>query len=232
MNSRRWIAIFLIIVPLAFNAVFFALGSTFNYPDILREPTDTILRQFAEGGDSLITLWYLFALTALLAIPLALMLYGIFAETTPQLSLVTTIVGVLSGLVQAFGLFRWTFLVPFLSTTYLDPSTDEATHAATVMVFEAAHRYLGIAVGEHMGYFFTGSWTILLSVMMFRTATFPNWLGWVGILSAVGVMMGLLEPAGWQPAGLINALSYIVWSLWLIGMGITLLLSRPTVQTS
>ena len=223
MTTRRWTAIFLIVVPLAFNAVFFALGSAFNYPDILREPTDTILRQFAQGGASLITLWYLFALTALLAIPLALMLYSVFAETTPQLSLAASVVGVLSGLVQAFGLFRWTFLVPSLATTYLDPSTDPATHAAAVMVFEAAHRYLGVAVGEHMGYFFTGAWTILLAVMMFRTSTFPNWLGWAGILSAIGIMTGLLEPAGWQPAGLINALSYIAWSLWLIGMGIILL---------
>ena len=41
--------VLLIIVPLAFNAAFFALGRAFEYPDILRKEPDEILRRFAEG---------------------------------------------------------------------------------------------------------------------------------------------------------------------------------------
>jgi hypothetical protein len=36
--NRRLTGSLLIIVPLAFNAAFFALGNAFNYPDILRQP--------------------------------------------------------------------------------------------------------------------------------------------------------------------------------------------------
>jgi hypothetical protein len=128
--------------------------------------------------------------------------------------------------VQAFGLFRWVFLVPGLAAAYVDPTTDPATVAATAVVFESAHQYLGVAIGEHLGYVFTGSWTILLSVMMFRSRTFAPWLGIVGILAAIGIMVGLLEPAGIGFAGAVNAISYILWSVWLIGLGIILLL-RP-----
>jgi hypothetical protein len=38
-------------------------------------------------------------------------------------------------------------------------------------------------------------------------------------------MTGLLEPAGWKPAGAINAISYVAWSLWLIISGVTLILA-------
>jgi hypothetical membrane protein len=224
--NRRIAALFLILVPLSFNAAFFALASAFNYPDILREPTDDILRQFAAGGQGLIILWYGFATTALLAIPLALLLYGVFRDEHPQLALAASIIGVLSGLVQAFGLFRWVFLVPGLAASYVDTGADPATQAASAVVFEAAHRYLGVAVGEHMGYLFTGAWTILLGAMMFRSGTFRPWFGIIGILTAAGIMVGLLEPAGWSDAGAINAISYILWSLWLIVMGIILLARR------
>jgi hypothetical protein len=224
---NRITGLFLILVPLAFNAVFFALGSSFRYPEILREPSADILTAFAAGGAGLVTLWYLFAATALLAVPLALLLYGVFREEHPQLALAAAITGVISGLVQAFGLLRWVFLVPGLAAIFTSPAADPATGAAAVVVFEAAHQYLGVAIGEHLGYLFTGAWTILLSVMMFKSSIFRPWLGVVGIVAALGVAVGMLEPAGWSGAGVVNAISYIVWSLWLCAMGVILFL-RPT----
>ncbi len=223
---RRIAGVFLIIVPIVFNLAFFALGSTFEYPDILRQPTDAILTQFAAGGSALIALWYAFAATAFLAIPLALLLYGIFKEEHPQLALASAILGVLSGLVQVMGLLRWVFLVPMLASQYTDTATDPAVRESIALVFQVAHQYLGVAVGEHLGYLFTGSWTIVLSVMMFRSQIFRSWLGVLGIVAAVGIMAGLLEPAGWGDAGAINAISYIIWSLWLIIMGVIVLRTK------
>jgi len=40
----------LIFLPLAFNAFFLLLGQRFDYPDILRSPTEDILRRFQAGG--------------------------------------------------------------------------------------------------------------------------------------------------------------------------------------
>lgn len=224
--SRRIAGILLILVPLAFNAAFFALSSAFSYPDILRQPTDAILQQFVDGGESLVRLWYFFAATALMMIPLALLLYGVFCDEHPHGALAAAIVGSLSGLVQVFGLLRWVFLVPDLAATYTDAAADPAAQAAAVVVFEAAHEYLGVAIGEHLGYLFTGAWTILISVMMFRSRTFRPWLGIIGIVAAVGILAGMLEPWGWEAAGIIVAFSYILWSLWLIVAGVILLI-RP-----
>ncbi|MBC7871637.1 MAG: DUF4386 domain-containing protein [Chitinophagaceae bacterium] len=225
MTLYRITGIVLIALPITFNIVFFALGRTFEYPNILRKPTDHILKRFSEGGSHLVLLWYAFALTALLAIPMALLFQLVFIDDQPQLAVVSAIVGVLSGLVQAMGLFRWTFLVPSLAAQYNDQNTTPAVRDAIEVVFHAFHQYIGVAVGEHLGYIFTGTWTILISVMMFNSAIFSPFMGIFGIISAVGMMVGLLEPAGWKPAGAINAISYIVWSLWLIAAGVTLILA-------
>lgn len=225
MALLRITGIMLIAIPIAFNALFFALGRTFEYPEILRKPTDHILKRFADGGSRLIILWYAFAITALLVAPLALLFQLAFADQFPQLAAASAIIGVLGALVQVMGLFRWTFLVPSLAAQYNDESATPATRDAISVVFNAFHQYIGVAVGEHLGYLFTGTWTILISVMMFTSPLFSPFMGVFGIVSAVGILSGLLEPAGWKPAGMINAISYILWSLWLIVSGVILVLA-------
>lgn len=222
MTLYRITGIVLIALPLIFNLVFFALAKAFEYPNILRQPIDTILKRFTAGGSRLIRLWYAFAATALLAIPMALLLQQVFVAQ-PALAGASAIIGVLSGLVQAMGLLRWPLLVPMLATQYNDPATTPEQRSAIAVVFNAFHQYVGVVIGEHLGYLFTGTWTILIALMMFNSTLFSPLVAVLGILAAVGVMVGLLEPTGWKPAGTINATSYIVWSLWLIVSGIILI---------
>jgi hypothetical protein len=225
MTLLRITGLVLIGVPVAFNVVFFALGRAFEYPDILRKPTDYILKRFAEGGSRLIALWYAFAVTALLAIPMAVLFQAVFFGQRPLLASISAILGVLSGLVQAMGLFRWTFLVPTLAAQYNAESATPATREAVSVVFHAFHQYIGVAVGEHLGYLFTGGWTITICAMMFGSTIFSPLVAGFGIVSAVGILTGLLEPAGWKPAGAIVAISYVLWSVWLVVSGITLILA-------
>jgi hypothetical protein len=214
----------LIALPVAFNVLFFLLGRAFEYPNILRKPTDHILTQFAAGGRRLIALWYAFAMTALLALPMAFLLGAVFDADYPQLANVSVIIGALSGLTQAMGLLRWPLLVPTLAAQYIKPETTAAQRDALGVVFNAFHQYIGVVIGEHLGFLFTAIWTLLISVMMIGSPLFGGLLGALGIFSAVGILAGLLEPAGWKPAGAINAISYIVWSLWLIAAGIILIM--------
>lgn len=213
----------LIIVPLLFNVVFFALGRAFEYPDILRKPTDEILQRFAAGGRRLVSTWYLFGMTALLAIPMTLLVFFVFFDVQPGLAITSALLGSLSGLVQALGLFRWSFVVPSLAASYGDPDASPAAREAVRVTFNALHQYAGVAIGEHLGYLFTASWTFVVAAMMFGSALFTPVLPLLGIASGVGILVGLLEPAGWKPAGMINAISYLVWSLWLVLVGITFL---------
>jgi len=229
-RSRVLTAALLIAVPVLFMLFYGLLTMTFDYPGILREPAGEILRRFAAGGPSLVLLWYGFALTPALFIPAAILLRRAFPTTSTVLDLAVPL-GVLAGMVQVVGLIRWPFLVPELARTFLDPAASEATQAAALTVFGAFHQYAGVAIGEHLGYLFTGAWTIVIAGAMLTSSVFRSWLGWAGIVSAAGILVGLLEPAGFSLAGTINAVAYLVWSLWLVATGISMLRARPEVAT-
>jgi hypothetical protein len=230
MNSlavRRAAGTLLVVVPLAFTVCFLLLGQLFEYPDILRQPTADVLAKFAAGGAPLVAVWYALTLTAVAFIPLTLLVHRVVAERdAPLLLWVATAFGLLAGLSQTLGFLRWPFLVPHLAQAYLAPGASEAQRAAAGMVFEAFHRYAGMAVGEHLGYLSTAVWTLLIAVAMVRAALLPRWSGAIGVALALGIAAGLAEPAGWELGGTINSLSYLAWALWLMAVGVTLLVRR------
>jgi hypothetical protein len=214
----------LIVVPIAFNVTFFLLQRAFEYPDILRKPTDYVLRRFTEGGAPLRRLWYAFAFSAVLFTPVPVLVGQLFQPKVPWYLVVGTTIGVLAGAVQFLGLIRWPFLVPSLADIYTDPESSQATRDSAAVVFQAFHRYAGVAIGEHLGYIFTSAWTILLCISIIATDLVNPLFGWLGIVPGIGLLIGVFEEAGFKPAGAINAISYILWSVWLIAFGIALLL--------
>jgi hypothetical protein len=52
-SLRKLSGVFLILTPVAFNIFFTLLSVTFEYPDILRQPTGYVLRHFDAGGTGL-----------------------------------------------------------------------------------------------------------------------------------------------------------------------------------
>lgn len=213
----------LIVVPIAFNVAFFALQRRFDYPDILRRPTDEILRRFRAGGAPLRRLWYAFALSALLFTPIPVLVHQLFLPDPPWFLAVGTVFGVAAGLVQVIGLPRRPFVVGTLADAYAAPDATAAKRDAVGVSFEVIHRYAGVAIGEHLGYLFTAVWTFLFSLAVIATGLLPPLLGWLGLLPALAIFIGLFEEAGLKPAALINAVGYVLWSLWLIAVGVSLL---------
>jgi len=166
-------------------------------------------------------------LTAVLFVPVAVLVHKVLArQDTPYMAVATTF-GVVAGVVQFLGLSRWPFLVPYLADVYLDPASSEATRESVAVVFEAFNRYAGVGVGENLGYLFTGLWTVLVALAMFGSPLpFRRWLALLGMVAAAGVLVGTLEPAGFGPAANIVVVGYILWSIWLALTGILLLLPR------
>jgi hypothetical protein len=218
---------FLIVAPIWFNGTFLVLAKRFEYPDILRRPANEILERFHAGGSSLIVQWWLFMLSGLLLIPAGVLLAQALGFTG-IVPLAATI-GVLAGLTQMLGLLRWVYLVPSLARMNADPALDRGQREANLAVFKAMHQYLGVGVGEHLGYLFTGIWSILIGVAIIGRELIPTWMGWVGIVIGVGVSLGSAEflgpneERGSKLAGAAIPILYIAWSLWLLGLGIALI---------
>jgi len=231
MTTELATAILLIVVPLAFNLAFFELGRAFDYPDILRREPDEILRRFAAGGSGLILRWQALLVSALLMLPLAVLL-AVVLGASPALTALSIAVGAVAALVQGLGLVRWPFAVPELARRYVaapDGPEGDATRDAVEVVFATLHRLLGVGIGEHLGYLFTGLWTLLVADSILSTAILPAWLGIVALPIGVALLVGTLEFVGpnerdgWALAGTIVPIAYIAWSVWLIALGVFLL---------
>jgi hypothetical protein len=218
---------FLIAAPLWFNVTFTLLAKRFDYPIILRRPTPEILARFRAGGSSLILLWWNFTLSGILLI-VAAVLVGLVLGLD-ALVVVATTIGVVAGVVQMLGLLRWVFLVPMLARVDADPALDASQRAANEAVFAAAHRYLGVGVGEHLGYLFTGLWSLLLGIAVAQGSAMPSWIGWPGVAIGAGLVVGSAEflgsneERGWALAGAAIPILYVAWSVWLLAMGIALI---------
>nr|WP_243847596.1 DUF4386 domain-containing protein [Microbacterium ulmi] len=221
----------LVALPIAFNVAFALLAARFDYPDILRRPTAEILERFRAGGSGLVLLWWGFALTAVLLAPLAALVSTSLADAAPAVVQTGLVVGILAALVQFLGLIRWPFLVPYLARTSAGAPDGSPRSEAVEIVFQSFNRYLGVAVGEHLGYLFSGAWTVLVGVAILQSDVVGWWIGLAGIV--IGAILALcslefvgpFEERGWTFAGALTPIAYIAWSLWLAGLGVAFLIS-------
>lgn len=214
----------LVAVPLIFAAGFTGLQMTFEYPDILRHPAGEVLTRFAAAGADLHVYWYAMMFASLLMIGAAITAGLHFWKRDNFLAAMSIGAGVLAGVVQALGLLRWVMLVPGLAAIYVSPGATEIDQSLAIALFDAANHYLGVGVGEHLGYFFTAIWTVLASALVFQTNRI---IAAAGTVIAIGVISGMLEPMGVPMTGVINSISYTFWAIWTLVLGIVVLRGKP-----
>jgi hypothetical protein len=169
MTTQVLTGLLLLVLPVAYNLLYTLLARSFDYPDILRQPTGEILDRFTAGGSRLVLTWWGFAMSAVLLAPTVVLLSATLADANPTILALATAIGLLAALVQFLGLIRWPFAVPHLARLVGDPATTPATKEAVEVTFQTLNRYLGVAVGEHLGYLFTGLWTALAGVALIQS---------------------------------------------------------------
>jgi Domain of unknown function (DUF4386) len=205
----------LIALAVFFNLPYARLATTFDYPNILREPATVILTQFTAGGADLILTWYAFALAAMLFIPAALvhaLAIGRIGRF-PALAISAAVIGALAGLLQAMGLLRWVMVVPELAAL-----PDGAAQ------FGLIHAYAGVALGEHLGMLLTAFHVGLMAVM--QRAEGRPWLAGLGGVTGAAIAVGAFE--GLAMALQINGTAfsigaicgYLLLTVWLIWSGL------------
>src|ERR687894_1416927 len=167
---------------LAFAAA--ALSSTFDWPDILREPADVVLPAFVAGGTSLVWTWFATAWTyAILAVPILLLPSVVGRRGDPVLR-AATCAGATSVVLALIGFLRWVFVVPPLADSYL--AGDATTQAAVEAAWTAQHQFGGALLGEHLGQLLAICWSVTVSVIVLRSRVLPRWVGVSGlVVSAV-----------------------------------------------
>jgi len=198
-------------------AGFTALGSVFEYPQILEEPTSDILALYREHQGAVVGWFLVLVISAAMLAPAGLLLGRLTGGTLGRWIAAT---GVAAATVQVIGLQRWVTLMPGISDDALDP----ARRAAAEDRFEFLHTLLGKVVGETIGYALTAAFTVLVVIALSRTIL-PVWLAWTGYASAALIATGIVIPV-LGAASLTNFAGYVLWCLWLLGVGFLLLRVR------
>jgi hypothetical protein len=213
----------------AFGTAATVLSSTFDWPDVLREPADVVLPAFADGGASLVWTWFATAWTyAVLAVPILLLPAALGRRDDPVLR-VATWAGATSVVLSVVGFLRWVFVVPPLASAYADG--DATTRAAVDAAWIAQHQFGGALLGEHLGQLLAIGWSVGLSIVVLRSRVLPRWVGVSGLtVSAVyllnqGDVLATAVPGFpvWDLAGLLGSTG---WGLWVAVFGVTLLRRR------
>ncbi len=232
MKNRLLTAWTLILAPLILVVGFTALGFTFDYPTILREPIGDILTRFQAGSPALIAQWYSMVLASMLFVPAALLFHQVIKDK-PLAPLITGF-GVIAAMMNVLGFLRWPFLVPVLAEHYADPRLSEAAQVSIETTFLAFHIYAGVGIGEHLGFTFLALWLVTGGLALRGTAV-PAWLGWTWVVTGIGTFVGVFEQVGWEAAGLVNAGASFLGMLAVMTVGIFILVNKkisPRVSTN
>lgn len=200
----KFTAIMLIFSAILANIWFIGLGSVFNYPEILKQPPEFILQTFSQNATVIMLWFFILALSAGLMTPIALQV-GKMGEG--MINKIAIWAGILASTVQVIGLSRWFLIVPGFS------------ERGDVVNFEWYHMFLGTFVGETLGYFFTGIWTILIIRAGIKHLA-GIWFSFLGYISSFLILLGIFSPLGIGWADIANFIGYVLWSLWLIILGI------------
>jgi len=205
-------------------AGFTALGSIFDYPQILKEPVDDILASYREN-QAAISGWFLaLVVSAALLAPVGILLGRIAGgRLRPWISGVA----IAAAIVQVIGLSRWVLLVPGISANATVPALTADAHRT----FEQVHFWLGTIVGETIGYTLTATFTVLVVVALYGSVI-PKVVGYLGFGAAVLIATGVLIPLGLGAASLTNFVGYVIWCVWLIAMAVVLWRSKADAPTA
>ncbi|GAB2469360.1 DUF4386 family protein [Xylanimonas ulmi] len=217
-SAARLAAAALALASVLAIAGFTVLGSIFQYPQILEEPTSQILALFRERQGAVVTWFLVLALSAALMAPAGVFLGRLVGGT---LGAWIARVGIAAAAVQVIGLLRWATVVPGVSQEALDPTRRADAEAR----FELLHNLLGRLIGETFGYALTATFTVLVVVALGRTIL-PRWMAVIGVAAAALIATGVVIPLV-EAASLSNFAGYVVWCLWLLGVA-ALLLRAPT----
>ncbi len=215
--SPKLTAALLILAAVLANVGFTALGSIFNYPDVLDEPAGQVLAVF-HAKQGAVSAWFsVLALSAALFAPIAI---GVGRLSGSRAMRIAVPVGIAAAVVQVIGLLRWPILVPGYASDAV--SGDPAVAAAARDSFTTASDILGTAIGETVGYLLTATWTALVIVALGRRYA-GRWFQLLGGVSAALVLAGVLSPLGLPVIDTANFLGYVLWSVWLIALAVVIL---------
>ena len=224
---RRQAAIFLIIEFLLIFAPLIILGTAINWPASLDEPASVNLPLILEQYMAMMTGYAIYLVYSLLFWPMAYLTGRaiVIGDTTKPLFRVASGFAALSVLARALGIVRWLFAMPVLARLYTSPAASDNFKESISMVYEMLNAYAG-GIGELLGVsLFASIWLVLISILLIRSAQWPGWLGYFGLIVAAALLSNLLEVVGIDMGAMIS-ISETLQHFWMLAAAIVFLRTK------
>jgi uncharacterized protein with PQ loop repeat len=217
--------VFLIGGALAFMGVFAFLAARFNYPQVLDGSAAQVLPSLLATGTTGRAVWAIYGFLPLIWIPAGVGAFHALRDVREGSMRVAMLFALVAALSMMLGLLRWPSIHWTLAQAYAVGS--EADRIAITATFAGLNSFLGNYVGEFLGEL-SFSLFFLLSgaAMLARDSRFPRWVGYLGVITAVAGLMGMLRnvTGAMSPIAAVN--NYLL-PLWMIIFGVSLVRHPP-----
>ncbi|MVB09476.1 hypothetical protein CAFE_01320 [Caprobacter fermentans] len=215
-------AIFSMISSLLICGSIIGLVFTFGYPKILRQEPLVIIEKLYQKRKSVPFLYYLFGLGGFFLV-FASILVGKVEGLKGELifSECGKMCGIVYGVLLYAGITRYTKLFPEISKMRFEHSITDK-NAETL--FHTFNTYIGETVTEHIAFVFLSAMIFCISMSAIISGCVVNWIGYSGIIIAVGLSIGNLEFLGLKRLFVINRIFSSLGGIWLFIFGAGLLL--------
>ena len=212
---------------------FYILAMVFEFPDILRMSAEYRLSLFLENSGIILPTYYLLALTGITQILVSIFLRQVLDDNKGTLVLLATVFGVLTGIFQAVGFIRWPILIPYIADAMANANASGVSKEVVAFAEGAFNRYVGMAVGEHLGFLAQATWTTLIGAAMLSRKLFDRRLAWIGLVIGILTFPMCMEPLGGPFAafGVLTVPVNAAWDIWLILLAISLFRTDAATET-
>ena len=191
MNTIRWGGIALVGGALAFLAVFTYLAASFNYPDVLDGPAETVLPSLLATGPRGRAVWTIYAFLPLIWIPAGVGAFEALAPVRRGAMRLALFFAFLASITMMLGLMRWPSIHWHLAGAFAQAAPPE--QAVIAATFDGLNTYLGNFIGEFLGELGISMFFLLTSFVWLRSAQRARWIGWIGVAAAVAGLIGMFR---------------------------------------
>jgi len=210
----------LLLIPLI------VLANSINWPSSLDEPASVNLPLILEQYSSMMWGYGVYLVYSLLFWPVAYLTGRVIVgnDVNNILFQVANGFAALSALARALGIVRWLFTMPVIAQMYISPNTSDAMKENLSAMYEMLNSYAG-GVGELLGVsLFAVIWLVLICILIIRSNKFPNWLAYLGFVTAISLFANLAEATGIDMGPMIT-ISDVLLHIWMLSTAIVFIYS-------
>lgn len=198
------------------------LGAAVGWPGSLSDPASVALPRLAEN-EGAVRFGYAAYLLYSVLFAVTITMLGRLVEGDLVKGVRRLIIGfaIASAIARSLGIVRWLAPMPELADAHA-AAADDGQRYTIERIYDALNSYGG-TIGEALGVgLFAAISIALLSVGLLRSGVIPRWLGVWSVISAIALVLGVVEFFGVDPGPLLTVTVTVV-QLWFLAFGIWLL---------